>query len=182
MLKRSFFFAIALAAFVLTGCGPHWVVIRQVVPNPMGPTSPFFVRGVTLDGMRIGDTTEAEWMSQKDSSTRESWANDKVGMADEFGHGFDQGGEGLVRAASPAGAFTVIAHYVHYEPGFYAVVAARPGQIDAVIDIIDPNGTPLDQFMTTAVCGGFSQGQHARECSRIIGINAAKYVLSRIGK
>ncbi len=169
------------AVAALTGCGSPWVVLRQVVPNPMGAGAPFYVQPVTLAGLRVGDLSEAEWMGPKSPETKDSWDADKVAMNVEFARGFTEAGPGILRASGPAAAFSIVTRFVHYEPGFYAVVVSRPGRIDAIVDILDPNGTPLDEFETIASCSGFSQGGNARACSRSIGANVARYVLERTG-
>jgi hypothetical protein len=166
----------------LTGCGPRWVVVRQVVPNPMSAGAPFYVQPISLEGLRVGDKTEAEWMGPKGASTQASWEGDKVAMNEQFHRGFDGEATGVVQAASPAGAFTIVTHFAFYEPGFFAGIVSRPGRIDAIVDIVDPNGTPLDQLTTSAAYSGVSQGENARGCARIIGRNIARYIKARTGQ
>jgi hypothetical protein len=102
-------------------------------------------------------------------------------MNEHFAEGFDDAREGLARAASPSGAFTVKARFVHYEPGFYAGVVSGNAEVDATIDIVDPAGNVIDELQTSAQASGFSAGERARTCARAIGVTAAKYLRKRVG-
>jgi hypothetical protein len=175
---------LALGAVVtlLAGCGARWTVVRQANPNPMTPDAPFFLTPPSLEGLRVGEKTEGEWMSEKDAETREKWEGDKAAMASVLVEGFDKGkGDEINRTQDPRAAFTIRTHFDHYEPGFYAGVVSGNGSIDATVDIFAPNGAPLDEFKVHAEAGGFSAGERARTCARQIGWTAGKYLRNRMG-
>ncbi len=175
----AFLFALAFVA-LLAGCGPHWVVIKQATPNPMSPSSRFYVDKVNLQGLRVGDKTEAEWMADKSPDTREKWEGDKAAMGEAFLAGFARGGEGLAVGTSPAEGFTVRAHFVHYEPGFYAGIVSGTASIEATIEIVDPSGNVVDAFQIQAGAGGMSAGERARICAQQLGAIAGRYVVARV--
>jgi hypothetical protein len=177
MLRPLVFAFMAL----VVGCAPHWVVVRQASPNPMTLSSRFFVDNVDMEGLRVGQVTEAQWMSDKSAETRERWEGDKRAMQNEFIAGFDNAAHGLILAQTAAEGFTVRAHYVRYEPGFYAGIVAGNGAIDAVIDVLDPGGNIVDEFQVSTESSGMSAGERARRCSRELGWSAAKYLRARLG-
>jgi hypothetical protein len=51
---------------------------------------------------------------------------------------------------------------VHWEPGFYAFVAAHPGQADLFVDVISPTGQQLDRIGVHTRQGGISSGGRMR--------------------
>lgn len=174
--------AISISASVLAGCGgPHWTVLKQADPNPLTKTSKFFVDKVSLEGMRVGTKSENEWIADKDAETKSKWDGDKVAMSDEFARGFDDAHDALQMAPAGAGAFTVRAHYVHYEPGYYVGVSSGNAEIQAIVDIVDPNGTTVDEFQVRAKAGGLAAGARARHCAHEIGVTSAKYLQKRVG-
>ncbi len=174
---------LALASVVAfaAGCGPQWIVVRQAAPNPMTPATPFFVADVSLEGLVVGNKSEAEWMSTKSAETRDKWAGDKVAMNEQFSEGFESGRHELARVAGPQGAFVVRAHFDRYEPGYNVGISASNGTIDATVDIFDPAGQPVDEFRVHAEAGGFSAGERARQSARVIGYTAARYLRKRVG-
>jgi len=180
MRKLCLLFVSALTV-LLVGCGPHWVVVRQATPNPMTPAARFFVDRVSLEGIMIGQKSEAEWMSAKSGDTQQSWEGDKAAMLEEFSHGFEDARDAVARVEAPADAFIIRAHFIHYEPGFYTYVVNSNAQIDAVVDILDAHGTPLDQFQIAASSGGIAAGSRARACAFELGRVTAKYVRARVG-
>ena len=182
MRNAALFCLFFLVGALLGGCGPHWIVVKQATPNPMNASSKFFVAKVALDGLRVGNKSEEEWMAEKGAETRDSWDGDKLAMNDEFATGFVSAKDDLGMSSSPAGAFTVKAHILRYEPGFYVGVASGKASLDAAIQVLDQGGTVVDEFQVTASAGGMSAGERSRQCARILGATAAKYVLDRIGK
>jgi len=172
---------LASSLLLLAACGPHWTVVKQATPNPMSRSTSFFVAPVSFDGLRVGEKTEFEWMSEKSDDTRASWKGDKAGMNDEFVEGFGDAHGPLVVAGAPNGAFTVRPRFVRYEPGFYAGVVSGNAEVDATIDVVDPAGNVVDEFETSAQASGFSAGERARNCAHAIGITAAKYLRARLG-
>lgn len=176
----SFVGMLALLALA-SGCGPRWTVVKQADPNPMTASSKFMPEKVSLEGLRVGSKSEAQWVGTKEGETAEKWEGDKLAMNDEFQSGFESSRDGFGVPAGPEGTFKVRAHFTNYEPGFYVGVASGNAQIDATIDVVDPKGAVIDTFKVSAYAGGMSAGQRARSCAHQIGATAAKYVRKRVG-
>jgi hypothetical protein len=172
-----------MLAFVLAGCGPKWVVVKQATPNPMTATSNFNVQKGTFDqNFHVGSKTEQEWMSEKKAETKDHWDGDKVAMTEKFVEGFMGAKDNvLVANAAGAGVFSVRAKYVQYDPGYYAVVSSAPTQLDADVEFLDANGAVVDVIRIHVKQGGFSSGEGARRCAAEIGALSAKYLKERTG-
>jgi hypothetical protein len=182
MAKRVLGAALVLvAALVLAACGPHWVIVRQAAPSPFGPTAKVFVDRVSLEGLMVGEKTEAEWMSEKEASTRASWDGDKQAMNDKFMEAFYDAARGVALSTTPQGSFIVRAHIVHYEPGYYAYVVNRPATLDAEFFILDPAGNVLDEIRLKGAAIALSAGERTRSCATQLGGAAGDYVHQRFG-
>lgn len=174
---------LVVVALALGGCGPKWVVVKQASPNPMASNSNFRIERPVFDpNFHVGDKTEQEWMSEKKAETQDKWDGDKAAMMEKFAEGFlNKKGHVVIAAAPGAGIFSVRARYVQYEPGFYAVVASAPTQLDADVEFLDATGNPVDVIRVHVKNGDFSSGGGARRCAEEIGALAAKYLKTRIG-
>jgi hypothetical protein len=170
-----------VAALALAACGARWVIVRQAAPSPFGPTAKVFVDRVSLDGLIVGEKTEAEWMSGKDASTRASWDGDKQAMNDKFTEAFYDAAKGVAFNTTPQGSFIVRVRFVHYEPGFYGGIVSQSATVDADFFILDPAGNVLDELKYQGSGSGFSAGERARACAAQIGAGAGGYVHERFG-
>jgi hypothetical protein len=172
-----------MVAFVLAGCGPRWVVMKQASPNPMTDKSNFMVEKGTFDStFRVGSKTEQQWMSEKKAETKENWDGDKVAMTEKFVEGFMGAKDNvLVANAAGAGVFSVRAKYVHYDPGYYAVVSSAPTTLEADVEFLDASGAVVDVIRVNVKQGAFSSGEGARRCAAEIGALSAKYLKTRVG-
>lgn len=185
-MNRALLFALSLClAFASIACGPPWKVIKQTNPNPMSSGSKFFVDAVSFDGLKVGGTDEAAWQSSKDGQAQASWQGDKQAMANEFSTAFDAEREGVQRAGGPPGDFTVKPHITFIEPGFNAVVASRPTEVEIDVQINDPKGSLIDEFTIHArIAASISNealGTRLREAANYLGRITAKYLIKRTG-
>jgi len=56
----------ALALFV-SGCGPHWTVVKQASPNPLVGQQQFALEPTSFEGLMVQDKTEADFKSSRDA-------------------------------------------------------------------------------------------------------------------
>jgi hypothetical protein len=168
-------------SLVLVGCGHHWTIIRQASPNPFGAGSKVYVDRVSLQGLIVGEKSEAEWMSEKGDDTRQSWEGDKVAMNDQFMVGFHNASNGIGLVDGPQANVIVRTHFVHYEPGFYTYFVNAPGTIEADVYVMDQAGNVLDEIRLKGAGGGFSAGERCRHAALQIGDAAGAYVKERLG-
>ncbi len=185
-MNRALLFALSIClAFASIACGPPWKVVVQASPNPMTVTNKFFLEPVSFDKLSVGGTDEAAWQSSKDGQAQASWQGDKQAMADRFSAAFDEERGGVQRAGGPPGDFTVKPHITFIEPGFNAVVASRPTEVNIDVQINDAKGTLVDEFTIHAtIAASISNealGTRLREAAEYLGKITAKYLIKRTG-
>jgi hypothetical protein len=174
-------------ALLLFGCGPSWQVVTQAVPNPMLGKNGFAVLPIDFTGLRVGDTTEAEWMGQKDQETRASWDGDKKGMTEKFQAELisQAGGEGIQVAPGPAQSSFVVATKITWvEPGVYTGFVNLPSEVEMTVRITTPDGTAVDEIMLkTRVDASMidaASGARLRHCAENLGAIVAEYLKTRV--
>ncbi|MEO7109245.1 MAG: hypothetical protein ABI183_02305 [Polyangiaceae bacterium] len=185
-MNRALLFALSIClAFASIACGPPWKVVVQASPNPMSASNKFFVEPVSFDKLSIGGTDEGSWQSSKDAQAQASWQGDKQAMAQQFSAAFDEEREGVQRAGGPPGDFTVKPHITWIEPGFNAVVASRPTEVNIDVQIVDAKGTLVDEFTihatVRATISNEALGSRLREAATYLGKVTAKYLIKRTG-
>jgi hypothetical protein len=185
-MNRTLLFALSIClAFASIACGPPWKVVTQASPNPMSSASKFYLDAVSFDGLKVGSTDEQGWQSSKDAAAQASWQGDKQAMATEFSAAFDDERGGVQRAGGPPGDFTVKPHITFIEPGFNAVVASRPTEVNIDVTIVDGKGTLVDEFTIHAnVAASISNealGTRLRKAAKYLGRITAKYLIKRTG-
>ncbi len=192
MNRRSLivvFVALALTA-LLTGCGPRWQVIAQAAPNPFRGQSRFAVLPIDYTNLTIGQKSEAQYLAEKEPEQRASFLEDKVGINQEFARALieeaQSAGIVVVPATGPGSApFEIRPHISFIEPGFYAVVAAAPSEVQMSVQITLPNGQILDEIaLTSRTSGGLdvtaSSGGRLRRDGNRLGNWVAKYLIERV--
>ena len=73
-----------LVLAVSSGCGPSWTVIKETNPNPYVGNKTFKYQPIDFTNLRVGDSTEQEWMSDKDAEVLAEWEVDKKSISDVF--------------------------------------------------------------------------------------------------
>ena len=188
MMKRRHLMALGLVALAgLSSCAPPWTVVAQAVPNPLAGQRNFAVMPIDYNGLRVGEKTEAAWMSGKDEDARQSWIGDKTAMNDEFAKALmeDASGNGI-RVGPPTenAPFKVEPHIEWVEPGTYTYFVNRAPEIRMVMQITDPDGGVIDEIIiqhaTPATMTNPSSGGRFRDSAEAIGEIAAQYLGTRV--
>lgn len=190
MLRRHALWMLMLClASLLAACGHPWKTTRQAVPNPFYGKGRFGVVPVTFNALAVGDTTEADWMKEKDAKQRQSWQEDKAGINEQFAEALiaQAASDGIivVKATSPADApFIIRANVTFYEPGIYTGFFNRDTLIKVTVQITDPAGMVLDEVLFSAMSEATllnpSSGGRARDAAEQIGKLTALYIRHRV--
>lgn len=184
MLRRTFLAgATALASLLLVGCGPSWRVIVAATPNPLYLKGTFALLPIDYSGLHVGGKTEAEYLSEKKDTTRESWAGDKGAINEEFAASImAQGGkEGLTVLPGPGPApFQIRPRVQHIEPGFYVGVASGASAVTMDLMITTPDGKLVDHVEIISQSSDYSTGGRLRQDGKALGKSAAKYLAVRV--
>ena len=173
---------------LLAACGHPWKTVVEAAPNPFYAKGRFAVIPVTFNYLQVGDSSEAEWMADKDGEQRASWAEDKGGINERFTAVLVEAAasEGLsvVRATGPADApFLIRANVTYFEPGIFTGFFNKNTVLKMTIQITDPSGRVLDEIlverMSPASLTNPSSGGRARDAAAQVGRVTAQYLLYR---
>jgi len=182
--------ALAIAALTCLGCGPPWAVIVEAVPNPFFGQGKFAVMPVDFTGLRVGNKSEAEYLSGKDGSQQQSFAADKAGINEQFAAALVErsqaNGIRVDLATGPQdGPFVIRPSVQFVEGGFYAFVAAESSRVEMNVRITTPDGRILDEIAvahgTQATMTNPSSGGRLRDDGRVLGYIVARYLATRVG-
>jgi hypothetical protein len=182
----SFALLFCLACVVgLAGCAPRWQVVKQASPNPMRADTKFFLDKTSFEGVRVGDKSEQEYQSGKDSEQQGSWQGDKTGFIEEFAGAYESERERVGTAKAPGEGFVIKPHVTWIEPGFYAVMA-RPTEVKMTVQIVDAKGTVQDEFLIQsqipASLTNPAVGSRLRDAAKDLGRVVADYMKKRTSK
>jgi hypothetical protein len=183
---------VGFVASGLTACGPSWTVVRQASPNPFVGNRQWAIHPMDYRELRVGGGTEARHLSDKSPEQIASWEEDKAAIDGAFRRELtSEAGASLL---APGGApFAIAPRITFIEPGFYAVVASRPAQVDLTLRILDARNAVLDEilFECTEGAGGttvngipvtnLSSGDRLRNCGERLGGQVAEYLRARTG-
>jgi hypothetical protein len=174
---------------LLAACGHPWRTAVQAAPNPFLGQGRFGVIPVTFTQTSVGETTEANWMAEKDGEQRASWVEDKVAINEKFTTALVEGAAAdtvqVLRATSGADApFLIRANVTFYEPGIYSFIYNKNTIIKMTVQITDPSGKVLDEVFierqSAATLTNPSSGGRARDAAAQLGKLMASYVLFRV--
>jgi hypothetical protein len=178
-----------LMVVCVAGCGGSWSVIKQAAPNPFTPDGTFAVAPPTFENLRVGDKSEAEWLTEKDEKARMIHEGDKQSYGNAFVTAMNAHKKSLKIVAEGA-RFTVKSHLYWMEPGYYAMVSHAPARVKVRVDVADEKGTVVDQVEFTgqgAAIEPFNPvprgtvGERLRECADEVAAKVSRYLRQRAG-
>lgn len=170
--------------FALAGCGPPWIVRSQASPNPLLGQKSFAVKAIDYTGLRVGEKTEEGYLAEKDAESRGNWSGDKTGMNDEFFNKLREvAKDGGIDVVPGTDAEYVIEPRVPWiEPGFYAVVASKPSEVQMIVRITK-GGQVVDEIElkhnTGASMTNPAVGNRLRDDAEAIGAYVGEYLVQR---
>jgi hypothetical protein len=191
MLRRNFFVLAAalVAAPLLAGCGPRWIVLTQASPNPLLNQNKFGLMPIDYTGLIVGEKSEAEYLASKDEESRASWAGDKAGIDTEFGKVLMERATGaginVVKATGPGDAPFMIRPKVEFiEGGIYTYVYNKASLVRMKVQITTPDGKVIDEIAirhgTPASITNPAIGNRLRDDGEALGAIMAQYLQVRV--
>jgi hypothetical protein len=181
---RPWVFSCLLSLFAV-GCGPSWHVVSAAAPNPFVNQRNFAVEPVHFEGVQVGDKSEAEYQSSKDTEQQASWDEDKRAFAGEFGRELAEELPEVQFVSAPAPSPFVVRPVVTFvEPGFYAYVAARASEVQMTLEVFGAGNARLDVVQMRAVVPATmtnpSSGGRLRSAGEMLGAQVAEYLRTRV--
>ncbi len=173
------------ALLLITGCGPHWEVVQQAVPNPFLNQGQFYIEPVHSDRVVVGEKPEAVYLADKTPEQQQSWQADKADMITHYTEALISAGEGLAFPNQPLPTSFIVRPIVDYiEPGFYAYVASHPTEVGMRVEILAPSGQLLDAITIhvaiPAGMGNAASGTRLRQAATQLGHITADYIHTRV--
>jgi hypothetical protein len=180
---RAWLALLLLWLLVLAGC-QRWAVVTQAAPNPFVGQQVFAVEPVHFEGLVVGEKSEAEYLSTRESEQQAAWAEDKQAFAKRFGEELAGALPQVRFVAAPAPGFLIRPLVTFIEPGFYANSAARPTEVQMTLQILDSRGEVLDavrlKATVAATMSNPSSGDRLRTASARLGEDVGAYLRTRV--
>jgi hypothetical protein len=179
-----------LVALLALGCGPSWTIVAQRNPNPMAAQTEFLVAPVGYVGLMVGDKTEAQYLSGKDSEQQQSFLNDKAetakNMTELLMATAAEGGVRVRPATGEGGPFVLVPNITFLEPGNFNGFVNIATTVEMRLRIIDAQQQPVDEVIFRATIPASmmnpSSGGRMHSAGKNLGEQAAQYLLSRTGR
>jgi hypothetical protein len=153
MSSRHLFASLFVAtALLTTACASETHVVRSAYPNPYSCQSAFVVQPIEYADLRVGEKSEAQYLSTKDHDQRANWEGNKVAIEREFRRSLlsQTAEEGIHVDLAPMHDGTpryVVRPVIHFvEPGFFGGPAMGSSEIRMTVLITTPDGQVLDEL------------------------------------
>lgn len=181
-MRASLLRAVPLAIVTSTiGCAAPYRFVAHAEPNPfVRPGCRAVVEPLHVDRLVVGDKPIAQYAADKKAESADSFDED-LRAADVVFHQrvIDEHGA-LFLPGTPDNTFIIRPVFAHWEPGFYAYVAAHPSEAELLVDVLAPNGQLLDRIdVTTRVSASMfnpSSGGRMREALKQAGHDLDIYI------
>ena len=166
-----------VAVTFLAGCGAPYKWIAHAEPNPfVRPGCRAVVEPIHSDRLLVGSLPEPAYLQQKKAESADSYENDKRISDAEFHQKiFDDHGS-LFMPGTPDNTFVIRPIWTHWEPGFYAFVAAQPAVADLIVEIHSPSGQLLDSIAVETKASDYSSGGRMKLALRQAGRAVSRYI------
>jgi hypothetical protein len=183
-----------LFALFATGCGPHYVVVRQASPNPFAQPGPFAVAPVSFANLVVDGKPEDAFLAGRDPDANARWDADKQRVATTFAESLKANVDsiGWVGANQP-GATVVVAHVTEMHGGVSLGLGSTAAHISMEVQLVR-GGQVLDEIKVQAETtqgesgrvgnvplGGYTGSERLRKTADKLGGYVASYLESRTG-
>jgi hypothetical protein len=177
--------ALLALASLATGCGPHWVIVAQAVPDPLLGAKAFYVEPVHFDPPIVGDKREGEYLADKTQDQRDRWQADKAEASHKFAVTLMGLSPNLQFPVQPApGVFIVRPIVPFMEPGIYTPFFSRPTELQMRLQILTSDGVLVDEIVTRSLIGASliypTSGGRIRMAGDDLGKIASEYIAKRV--
>jgi hypothetical protein len=177
----------AVPLFLIAGCGPPWVVIRQGNPNPITAQTQLAIDNTTFNNLMVARKSEAEYLADKKPETQQSFQNDKLAFLAGFQSGI-QGQRGPLDVQGPealTGRFAIRSNVEFLEPGNFNGFVNVATEMRTKVTITDPNQQVVDEIEIKCYVPADlyrpAIGMRITECGRITGNYTGRYLKHRAG-
>lgn len=172
-MNKRFLVAIPL----LVGCGAPYRFVAHAEPNPfVRPGCRAVIEPIHVENLVVGEKSVAQYVAEKKAESADKFDVD-IRESDAIFHnriGEDHGD--LFVPGAPDNTFLIRPVFTHWEPGFYAVVAAHPGVANLTVDVLSPRGQVLDRIEIETRASDYSSGGRMRYALKSAGRAVSRYI------
>jgi len=169
--------SIVLALTFVVGCGPGYKWVAHAEPNPfVRPGCRAVVEPLHTDRLLVGSLPEQAYVAQKAADSADSYDNDKRVSDAAFHQRIFDDHPSLFAPGTPDNTFVIRPIWTHWEPGFYAFIAAQPGVADLLVEVHAPNGQLLDSIAVETKASDYSSGGRMKVALRSAGKVVSNYI------
>jgi hypothetical protein len=145
-------------------CGPQYQYVRVVPATTFArPGCRVLLEPVHSEALIVGAVPEGQYVADKGGDSADSYAKDKVESVALFNEKISEEHPALFAPGGPPdNTFILRPIWMHWEPGFYAYVANRPGVASFKVDVLTSAGQPLDEIAINGAAMDFSSGGRMR--------------------
>jgi hypothetical protein len=155
---------VVLVAPMTIACGPAYHYVREVDASTFArPGCRALLEPVHSEALMVGAMPEAQYVAGKAGDSADSYAKDKVDSVSAFQEKLVEDHAPLFAPGGPPdNTFILRPIWNHWEPGFYAWVANKPGIANFTVDVLTSAGQPLDEITIQGAFLDFSSGGRMR--------------------
>jgi hypothetical protein len=149
-MRAAHGFAVLLALALATSCGPPFRFVARAPGNPLGAKPPIYVEPLAWDGLKVGEQTEAEYLTGKPPDQVASWQIAKERSAEIYRRELTSGARDLGAQGGYApipGGLVVKSHITDLLRGSYLYL---PTSVELTVTLTDAKGKVIDQVRTSA--------------------------------
>jgi hypothetical protein len=167
-----------MVAPMTIACGPAYHYVREVDASTFArPGCRALLEPVHSEALMVGAIPEAQYVADKAADGAASYAKDKVDSVAIFQEKLVEGHPALFAPGGPPdNTFILRPIWTHWEPGFYAWIANKPGVADFTVDVLTAAGQPLDEIAFRGAILDFSSGGRMRGALRISSVILNSYI------
>ncbi len=144
---------------MLMGCGRPYGWVLHAEPNPfVRPGCRAVLEPIHNEQLLVGGKPEAQYVAEKKADSADSYDEDKRASEAMFGQVIMGDHPELFAPGTPDNTFTIRPVWLHWEPGFFTFFVNKPAEADFVVDVLAPNGQPLNRISIHRVVGSGGMG------------------------
>src|SRR5260221_12248411 len=133
---------------LLVGCGAPYHFVAHAQPNPfVRPGCRAVVEPIHVEQLIVGNKPVTQYVGEKRAESADSFDNDLRAGNDIFHGRFAEEHGSLFMPGAPDNTFIIRPVFTHWEPGFYAVFAAKAGVANLLVDVLAPNRQTVDRIV-----------------------------------
>ena len=171
--------AAAAVSFVV-GCGggAQYTFVSRSQPSAFTRTGcRAVVEPIHAENLRVGDKTEAQFLSEKKSNQVWAFERDKRDSQQKFISQLEKRqAVVLANGGAPDNTFVIRPTWTTWEPGSYAGMFSKPGVATFVVDVLSPTGQLYDRIAIETSTTSYTAADRMKSDFSDAGKSVSRYI------